>query len=149
MTFQTEFLTTKAVSPLLAEIHRNTFDTGWSEAEFAKLVAMPGALVQFIHHEAQPVGFCLYLICDREAEILTLGVLPENRGCSAATFLLEEGFKYLRAQSVNRIFLEVSINNMPALKLYQTTGFAEIGRRPNYYQEKTGKADALILQKEL
>ena len=44
------------------------------------------------------------------------------------------------------IHLEVRAANAPAIALYEKTGFAEIGRRKNYY--RIPKVDALILRKE-
>jgi ribosomal-protein-alanine N-acetyltransferase len=35
---------------------------------------------------------------------------------------------------VRRLYLEVAASNATALRLYQRLGFAEVGRRKNYYE---------------
>lgn len=48
------------------------------------------------------------------------------------------------------LFLEVAVDNEPALRLYETLGFAQAGRRQAYYARKDGpSADALTLKAEL
>ena len=42
--------------------------------------------------------------------------------------------------------LEVRASNTPAQALYEKLGFAQVGRRPKYYQNP--REDALILRKE-
>jgi ribosomal-protein-alanine N-acetyltransferase len=53
-----------------------------------------------------------------------------------------------RAQ-VEAIFLEVRASNHPAIQLYYTTGFVQVGVRKDYYPSGTGPEDALILMREL
>ena len=40
------------------------------------------------------------------------------------------------------LFLEVRESNLPAIRLYQSAGFATTGRRPNYYHHP---AEAALL----
>ena len=44
-------------------------------------------------------------------------------------------------QKVNVILLEVSVNNIPAQKCYQSLGFVKVGMRKDYYS----KGDDAIL----
>ena len=50
---------------------------------------------------------------------------------------------------ISHIFLEVSIKNIPAQKLYQKFNFVQTGIRKNYYQTNDGKTDALCLTREI
>ncbi|MNI99499.1 ribosomal-protein-alanine N-acetyltransferase [compost metagenome] len=47
------------------------------------------------------------------------------------------------------MFLEVRPSNTPALALYHSEGFNEIGRRPRYYPAAQGREDALVMAIEL
>ena len=47
------------------------------------------------------------------------------------------------------MFLEVRPSNRQAIKIYERSGFDEIGRREDYYPAKFGSEDALILAKQL
>jgi [ribosomal protein S18]-alanine N-acetyltransferase len=49
--------------------------------------------------------------------------------------------------AATRMFLEVRASNQPAQSLYNALGFAEIGRRKNYYSDP--KEDALLFEKKL
>ena len=52
----------------------------------------------------------------------------------------------LREKESHSLTLEVRASNVPAIALYEKLGFAQVGRRPNYYRNP--KEDALILRKE-
>jgi ribosomal-protein-alanine N-acetyltransferase len=60
-------------------------------------------------------------------------------------WLLEEA----RASGNSWIFLEVRPSNRPALLLYQSLGFAEVGIRRGYYQAVGGREDALVHRLDL
>src|SRR5574339_397573 len=47
------------------------------------------------------------------------------------------------------VFLEVRPSNLHAIALYQSVGFAEVGRRRDYYQAAEGREDALVLKLSL
>ncbi len=88
----------------------------------------------------------LLRVADREAEVLTLAVTPEARGCGVATALLQQAVTRLAAAGAVVVFLEVSVKNTAALALYTRAGFAEVGRRPSYYSDGS---DALVMRLEL
>ena len=59
---------------------------------------------------------------------------------------MERLVEALKAKEVYCLTLEVRASNAPAKALYEALGFAQVGRRPNYYRNP--KEDALILRKE-
>ena len=78
----------------------------------------------------------------REHEILNLAVLTSHRGLGIARALLED--------ELNRgglFYLEVRESNSPAIRLYQKLGFAEVGRRANYYESPREHAIVMRLQR--
>ncbi len=76
-----------------------------------------------------------------EAEILTLAVAPGSRRLGIARALVEQA-----ASAAGDVtwFLEVAAGNTPALALYGRLGFAECGRRHDYYSKGQ---DALTLRR--
>ena len=52
----------------------------------------------------------------------------------------------LKAIESRCLTLEVRASNVPAISLYEKLGFAEVGRRKNYYRNP--REDALIMRKE-
>jgi ribosomal-protein-alanine N-acetyltransferase len=47
------------------------------------------------------------------------------------------------------VFLEVRPSNPRAVTLYESLGFYDIGRRPNYYPARRGREDAVVMAMEL
>jgi ribosomal-protein-alanine N-acetyltransferase len=132
-----------------AALHSGCFDSGWSEASIAEILAMPGSFGALAHVEDQPVGLVIALAVGTEAEILTLGVLPRFRRCGIAGRLLAAVVDRLSGVGCQRLLLEVAEDNEAARALYGRLGFAEIGRRPSYYRRDVGVAAAIVLARTL
>ena len=77
-----------------------------------------------------------------EAEIINLAIQPKNQKQGFAKKLLEKFAKRVILIGVKKIFLEVSVRNDKAKKLYNSLGFEKIGNRKNYYKTKNGSVDA-------
>ena len=73
-----------------------------------------------------------------EIEILTILTHPNARGQGKAKALLSHLIQYAKENNVAQIFLEVNIENKPAISLYETMGFIKTGVRKNYYKMKDG-----------
>ena len=56
---------------------------------------------------------------------------------------------HLRWHRLQRLFLEVRPSNPHAIALYESEGFNEIGKRPNYYPAAKGREDGLVMAIEL
>lgn len=77
-------------------------------------------------------AFLLYRDLPDAFEITMLATSPEGRRKGAMSELIEA----LQVEAKTRskaIWLEVHESNLPARKLYDKTGFREVGRRPRYY----------------
>ena len=130
--------------PTAAAIHQTGFDFPWTQEAFESLLLLPST-VAWIDETGLLV--CSQ-VCD-EMEILTICILPEFRGQGKGFKWLSFLFDYARQQQINRIFLEVSVENKPARHLYHKAGFTQIGCRKNYYKTQTGFCDALCMEKKL
>lgn len=136
----------------LVALHRNCFADHWSEEAFRALIDSPGVFGFLAKAGAEPAwqSFVLARTVADEAEILTLGTLPEARGTGFALRLLRLTMEEATACGARRLFLEVDERNEAALGLYRQSGFSVIGRRPAYYSGPSGKAaDALMLSVKL
>ena len=84
-----------------------------------------------------------------EAHILNICVRADLRGQSVArrlmTWLLDEA----RRASQSWVFLEVRPSNRPALLLYESLGFSQVGLRRGYYQAVGGREDAIVYRLDL
>lgn len=81
------------------------------------------------------------------ADMMNLAVAPEYRRMGIGEELVNQLIHRLKANQVTCLTLEVRVSNLPASSLYEKMGFAEVGRRPNYYRNP--REDARILRKEL
>lgn len=128
-------------SALLAAIHAECFAVPdrWSVGVFQLQLELPNVL-SLLHADG---GLILCRVAADEAEVLTLAVLPQVRRQGIAAALIAESVQRLGWQGVRTLFLEVSVANDAARGLYAGLGFGEVGRRRNYYPDRT---DALVLR---
>ena len=130
----------------VAALERVCFTDPWSEASVAGeldnelslwLVAVEGETV---------LGYVGSQTVLDSTDILNVAVSPDHRGCGIGRALLTVLEQRLRQQGVTEVLLEVRPSNAPAIALYTSLGFVQVGRRPNYYLNP--REDALILKKE-
>ncbi len=124
-----------------AALHETSFDFPWDEKSFADLLVLP-TTIGWIEER----GLLLCSEIAGEMEILTLCTHPNARRQGVADTFLTLLKTYARERSVTRIFLEVSVLNTAAQKLYEKHGFSEIGRRKNYYKTRAGMVDAVCME---
>lgn len=132
----------------LTEIHAASFAHSWSAQDFLDLFSS-GASGLVLSDLGVLIGMCLWRIAADEAEILTIAVKPDHRRRGAGRCLLRGTLRALSGAGVERVFLEVAEDNLPAIQLYRTAGFVTVGRRKGYYQRNDWAVDAQVLQLKL
>jgi ribosomal-protein-alanine N-acetyltransferase len=149
-------LTTLSLDPAAAELaavlHRAIgFAPHWSTDAFATLLGMPGVggTVAARGVPAEPAGLVVWRVAADEAEILTIGVLPEFRGAGIGRRLLDMAGAAVREAGARRCILEVAEDNPAALGLYSRAGFRTEGRRKAYYRVAGAAVDGLIMARDL
>ena len=95
------------------------------------------------------VGYGVLSIAADEAHVLNLCTAPGNEGQGLGQRMLQVLLKIARGHGAQRVFLEVRPSNPRAIGLYESIGFNEFGRRPNYYPAKKGREDAIVMAMEL
>lgn len=81
-----------------------------------------------------------------EADILTVGVVPEHRGKGIARQLISFITDFAVDRHASAMMLEVKSDNVEAIGLYESLGYSKISVRKDYFG--TG-LDALIMRREL
>jgi len=85
-----------------------------------------------------------------EGEILTVAVARSHRRLGLGWRLMDAVLRELHAARSEALFLEVDETNAAAIALYRRLGFAEVGRRPAYYNDDQGrKTAALVMRRDL
>ena len=133
-----------ACADLMAALHAKSFEMPWTKQDFADLLTLSTTKGLICEK-----GMIVCSICGEDAEILTLCVSPEYRRQGIAVQMIEKMCEYMKNFQVASLFLEVNVNNTPAIKLYEKCGFVKVGTRKNYYKTKQGRQDALILKKKV
>lgn len=138
-------------APALARIHAEAFARPWEAHDIERMLADPAFIGDgvFTGSNNSLEGFALSRQVLDEAEILTLAMTRGRRGRGYGRALLGAHLGRLAARGVTSLFLEVEEANHPAIGLYRTFGFDEIGRRDGYYAKPEGRAGALVLGRSL
>jgi ribosomal-protein-alanine N-acetyltransferase len=132
---------------VLSELHRACFPDGWGVASMDEVLRSPGVYAILAADGERAAGLALGRRIADEAELLTLGVAPEFRRQGLGAGLVRAVASVVPL--ARRLHLEVAADNAPALMLYRTMGFAEIGRRQGYYRRAGGRwVDALTFAAE-
>lgn len=95
------------------------------------------------------VGYGVLSTGANEAHILNVCVAPEWQGKGFGRRIVKRLLDLARWHRSERVYLEVRPSNPNAIALYESIGFNEFGRRPNYYPAKKGREDALVMAMEL
>ena len=131
-------------------LERASFPTdAWSPAMMREELASPHGWYVVVEETGRLVGYAgLRAVRGaRDADIQTIAIAEaargRGRGRALLTALLEEAVR----REVHDVFLEVRADNPTAQELYLSEGFAEVGRRPRYYQPDD--VDAIVMRLDL
>ena len=131
----------------LEQLERMCFSRPWSKKMLAEeLDNQCAAFLVAVEPETEKaVGYAGLLVVADEGYITNVAVDPSCRRQGVAAQLLQVFDSFARGNHLAFLTLEVRPSNAAAIALYQGFGFAEAGRRRNYYD--LPKEDALILTK--
>lgn len=130
----------------IAVLHKASFQRGWDEDEVHGLLIQSNVVAHRALLSRTMIGFILSRLAASEAEILSIAIAPNRRGRGLARPLLDMNLRRLAGLGARTVFLEVDEHNAAARALYRRAGFADVGRRPSYYQSG---ATALVLRRNL
>ena len=131
------------------EIERESFSDPWSTAAFRSAVTAPHVyfLVAIGREPQRLLGYLVAWFAADEGEIANIAVAPAARQLGVGRRLLDAAVRQARERGVATMFLEVRESNVAARTLYESRGFAPVGRRRHYYQKPS--EDALVMRANL
>ena len=132
--------------PQVAALEAVCFADPWSEESVAGELSNPLSYWLVAMDGDRVAGYVGSQTVLGEADVMNVAVDPAYRGRGIGRMLMDGLQNALKAQSVYSLTLEVRPSNTPAVTLYESLGYVQVGRRPNYYHKP--KEDALILRKE-
>ena len=131
----------------VAELEKICFGTeAWSEKSVASELVNKLSLWLVAIDEGTVAGYVGSQTVMGETDMMNVAVHPEYRRRGIAEALIIALVEALKEKESHVLTLEVRASNEPAISLYGKLGFAQAGRRKNYYRNP--KEDALILRKE-
>lgn len=134
----------------IMRLERASFPTdAWSEALMAGELASPHGRYVVDVEAGRLVGYGGVRAVEgaADADIQTIAIAEDARGHGRGRALLRELLATARSRGAREMFLEVRADNPGATALYVSEGFAEVGRRPRYYQPDD--VDAIVMQLNL
>lgn len=131
----------------LADLSRLADHDPWSEESWRDQLSQPATLVLATGDPTSGLTGAIALSMVHEfAEILNLLVHPGHRRQGLARHLLATSLKRAGERGIERLCLDVNVNNSAARALYARFGFSEDGRRPRYYSDGS---DALLMSRKV
>ena len=138
-------MTKEHVLPV-TELEKQCFSSPWSENSISGELTNPLSLWLVAVEGDTVCGYVGSQAVLGEADMMNLAVLPSCRRQGVGRLLVTELVEALKGAGNHCLTLEVRASNTPAIALYASMGFSEVGRRPRYYTKP--EEDALILRKE-
>lgn len=135
-------MTAQAV-PQVAALESTSFSTPWSRRSIEEELSNPWALWLVAREGEALAGYLGVQYGPDGGDILTIATDPLFRGRGVARELLKAMSRLLREKGLEWLTLEVRPSNAAALRLYNTLGFRQVGRRPRYYRNPT--EDAILM----
>ena len=131
----------------IAELEKLCFSDPWSENSIASEIENPLSYWLVAEMDGVVVGYVGSQTVLDASDMMNLAVSPNYRQQGIGQALVNALVAHLQQNKVIALLLEVRVSNAPAIALYESLGFEQVGRRPKYYHNP--REDALILRKEL
>lgn len=127
----------------IMEIERRAYPYPWTQGILRDCIRV-GYTCWLFEVEGVIHAYGVMSVAAGEAHVLNLCVRPESQGQGLGSKMLKQLIALARRHGADTLLLEVRPSNLPAVNLYQTMGFNEVGARKNYYPAEQGREDALI-----
>ena len=139
----------------LIALEGRSYSHPWTRANFEGELAAGARGILFVLREARGRsdaergirGYCALQVYAGEMHLMNLAIAPEWRMRGLGRFVLRLARDLGARRGAREAWLEVRASNLPALALYTSGGFTEVGRRRGYYSRP--REDALLLRAPL
>lgn len=123
----------------VCNIERICFSHPWSRADLENQLSLETSHFLVAVESGKAVGYMGLQLFSGEGYVTNVAVLPEYRRKGLAKRLISKQLE----NEMSFITLEVRKSNFPAIRLYESAGFKEVGVRPNFYSSPA--EDAIIM----
>ena len=133
-----------------AELEKLCFSNPWS-AKSMELLTNDGIGVGYLcltssapNTEPSVAAYGGMLITVDEGQITNIAVHPDHRRKGMGAAILRTLIRHAKDAKLESISLEVRVSNTAAIKLYESFGFEQVGKRPGFYQKPTEDAYVMV-----
>jgi ribosomal-protein-alanine N-acetyltransferase len=132
---------------LAIEVQAYTFP--WTRGNFIDSIAAGYLTRALVSDGGELIGYFVAMPGFEEMHLLNVTVSPRHEGRGHARRLLAELYALSSSFAASALWLEVRASNARARALYEREGFAEAGRRRDYYPAPRGQREDAILMTRL
>ena len=135
--------------PVFVSLDKELFPySPWSSSQYKEEFSAPTRHFVVAVDEAQSIiGYAgVFAPGHAEADILTVGVVPQHRGKGVAKALMALITDWAKAQGSTAMMLEVKIDNAEAIGLYESLRYSKLNVRKDYFG---AGLDAQVMRLEL
>ena len=122
--------------PVFVSLDKELFPySPWSASQFKEELSSPTRhFVVAEDVDQKIIGYAgVFAPGAAEADILTVGVVPEHRGKGIAKALMALITNWAKEQGTTAMMLEVKIDNLQAISLYESLGYSTLNIRKDYF----------------
>ncbi|MBQ5901116.1 MAG: ribosomal protein S18-alanine N-acetyltransferase [Clostridia bacterium] len=130
----------------VAKIEEVCFSHPWSEKTILEAYNSNTKFFVCENGQGDVIGYAGLSHVVDEGYVTNIAVLPEFRGFHIGKRLVDALIKYAEENKLAFITLEVRESNLPAINLYEKSGFKQVGTRKNFYDSP--KENASLMTRE-
>lgn len=132
--------------PAVHDNERRAYSHPWTQGIFRDCLHS-GYSCWIVEAGGGIVGHGVVSVAVGETHILNICIAPEWQGHGFGRQLLQHLLDVSRGHGALMAFLEVRPSNVTAIRLYESAGFGEVGRRRDYYPGGAGggREDAIVM----
>ncbi len=128
----------------ILQVERECFSDPWSENMFKEEISGKFAHYYVAEADGVAVAYMGMWALSGEGHITNVAVSQNHRRRGFAKALIEHFINIAKEENLEFMTLEVRASNAPAIALYESFGFVQVGVRKKYYENRE---DALLLTK--
>ena len=135
--------------PVFVSLDKDLFPySPWSASQYKEEFSSPTRhFVVAVDEQQTIIGYAgIFAPGGAEADVLTVGVIPSHRGKGIARQLMALITDWAKQQGSTAMMLEVKVDNIEAIGLYQSLGYSKLNIRKDYFGSGL---DALVMRLEL
>ena len=129
--------------PGVAALEAETFPLGADAGTLERMLDDPGSVILCAEEDGALLGYAYFRCVLDEGYVGDLAVRPAARRRGIGRALTLSLCAEARERDLAFLTLEVRESNLPARRLYESCGFADVGVRKNYYEKP--REDAVLM----